>query len=166
MKTFELSLNKILLIIIYFLAVMIVTSTITIFAMRGAKPKKFPRKPDPNPSRIEKSSSGNEKLSSFTGIKRIRAVTAPDEKHTDGVSLIVTPWFSYTAGDTEFFEELSRKSPELRSVIVVYFHGHAYPELKKIGERKIKDQLLEEINSKLVLNRINEIYFSEYVFFE
>lgn len=161
MKTFELSLNKILLIIIYFLAVMIVTSTITIFAMRRAKPKK-----SPSPNRIEKSSLGNEKLSSFTGIKRIRAVTAPDEKHADGVSLIITPWFSYTAGDTEFFEELSRKSPELRSVIVVYFHGRAYPELKKIGERKIKDQLLEEINSKLVLNRIKEIYFSEYVFFE
>ena len=119
MKTPELSLNKILLIIIYFLAVLIVTSTITVFAMRRAKPGIFFRTPDPNPSRIEKSSSGNEKLSSFTGIKRIRAVTAPDEKHPDGVSLIITPWFSYTAGDTEFFEELSRKSPELRSAIVV-----------------------------------------------
>ena len=41
-----------------------------------------------------------------------------------------------------------------------------YEELKKIGESKLKDILLQKINEKLVLNKIQELYFENLVFFD
>ena len=164
--TFKLTLNKILLAVIAFLALLFTLSTIIVFATKRAVPGKNLRKADPTPQEIVRKSPKSEKLASYTGIERIRAVTEPDEKFPAGVSVIITPWFSYTAGDSEFFEELSRKSAQMKSIIVLYFSRHTYSELKKAGEQKIKNEILSEINKKLVLNKVKAIYFSEYIFLE
>ena len=162
----NLSLNKILFSIIIFLALIFALSTIVVFATKRAEPGKNLRNADPTPQSVVKNAPKTSKLASYTGIERIRAVTESEEKFPNGVSVVITPWFSYTEGDTEFFEELSRKSSQIKSIIVLYFSRHTYSDLKKTGEKRIKAELLKEINEKLVLNKIKEIYFSEYIFLE
>lgn len=162
----DLSLEKILKIILVFTATVLAVSTVLVFATKRASPGKNLRKSDPNPEKIEKSAADKEKLSSFTGIERLRAVTSPSENHMNGVSLVVTPWFSYTADDSEFFEELSRKSSRIKSTISMYFSRHTYEELKNMGENQIKKELLSEINAQLSLNKVQGLYFSEYLFLE
>lgn len=166
MKNLNISLNRILFSVLCFIAIIFAVSTVYVFASKKADPGKNLRKSDPSPEQVERSHKDSGKVSSFTGIERIRAVTSAEEKYPNGVSVVITPWFSYTYGDTDFFEELSRKSSQIRAKIVVYFSENTYSELRKKGERKIKDELLSKINEGLSLSKIKEIYFSEFVYLE
>ena len=68
--------------------------------------------------------------------------------------------------DTEFYEELSRKNPEIKNIIIDYFKAYTKNQLIAMGEITIKNDLLQKINEQLVLNKIQNIYFSEFTYLE
>ena len=76
----------------------------------------------------------------------------------------MTPWFSYQKGDEQFFEELSKKSSIIKSIIVQYFSLYTEEELQSLSETEIKTEITAQINQHLILGQIENIYFSEYIF--
>ena len=63
-------------------------------------------------------------------------------------------------------EELYRKEKQFVSIIQEYYASRTKNQLRSIGEEKIKSDLKKSINENLVLGKINDIYFDEYLFFE
>ena len=116
------------------------------------------RKIDPEPVKVEKKSGA--KTTVYSDIGRLRAITAD----VPPVSLIVTPFFTFPSADEEFFEELVQKKRCLRSVFLDYFALHSKDELLKIGETKVKQELIEKLNAELMLGKIEVLYFNEYIF--
>ena len=175
----KLSLNKILIIIIIALFVLILGITAGGFITKKATPGKNLRTADPEPTVKELESlnkRSGDKLAAYTGIGRIRTVTAStdndntgtqtaDKNNETGVTpIVITPWFSYEESNTELYEELSRKRILITGIITNYFSSRTEKELLSTSEEKIKNELLEEINSQLSLGKINAIYFSDYIF--
>ena len=173
----KLSLNKILIIIIITLFVLILGITAGGFISKKAKPGKNLRTADPEPTVKELESlnkRSGDKLAAYTGIGRIRTVTASandtgiqsaDKDSETGVTpIVITPWFSYEESNTELYEELSRKRILITGIITNYFSSRTEKELLSTSEEKIKAELLEEINEQLSLGKINAIYFSDYIF--
>lgn len=125
---------------------------------------------DPLPTEIESLNKKNgEDMAAFTGISTIRAtlLSAPDAAEENNPELlVVTPWFSYPAEDTEFYEELSRKRTLITSIITYYFSSKTKQEILALSEDEIKGGLLTEINGNLSLGKISQLYFTDFVFFE
>ena len=97
----------------------------------------------------------------------------PDSSHNDisqdlqmGTILLVTPWISYPSDDTIFFEEISRKKTVITGIIQDYFSNYSKQELLAQTEVKIEENLLREINSHLSLGKIQQIYFTDFIFLE
>ena len=84
----------------------------------------------------------------------------------DGIPIVISDYFPFEKADTEFYEELSLKNESIKSVISSYFPKYSLEELRKKGENVVQLDLLKSINEKLVLSKISEIYFDEYVFFD
>ena len=163
----KLSLNKILIIIIIALFVVILSVTTVGLATKNAKPGKNLRTADPEPTVKELESlnkRSGDKLAAYTGIGRIRTVTAPSEDKETVTPIVITPWFSYEEGNTELYEELSRKRILITGIISSYFSSRTEKELLSTAEEKIKAELLEQINAQLSLGKINAIYFSDYIY--
>lgn len=172
----KLTLNKILVYIIIFLFLVILGVTIGGLISRKARPGKNLRTADPEPTIKELESlnkrSGT-KIAAYTGIGRIRTVTAADTSDNDNgdspnaetaTPIVITPWFSYEESNFELYEELSRKRILITGIISKYFSERTENELLSSSEEKIKADLLKEINSQLSLGKIQNIYFSDYIF--
>ncbi|MBR7063763.1 MAG: hypothetical protein IKI31_01205 [Treponema sp.] len=169
MNDSNLSLNKILSVLLVAIFSFILIVTIVGLASKKARPGKNLRKIDPLPEEVSNTRSKNgAPLSSFSGLGSIRAMTKPNEKDVNdiGVPLVIEPWFSYPEGDNAFYEELAKKSSILKGIIVNYFSLYSYTELRKKGEDVVKEELFTLINEHLVLGKIHALYFSEYIFFE
>ena len=108
----------------------------------------------------------NQKLDAFTELGQIRAVTKAEEGEEGGILLVVSPWFSYQSGDTALFEELAQKNRQEKAIILNYFGSYTEKELLAKGERNVKEELLSLINEQLVLGKITNVYFDQYLFFE
>ena len=171
----KLSLNRILIYIIIFLFLVILGVTIGGLISRKAAPGKNLRTADPEPTVKELESlnkRSNTKIAAYTGIGRIRTVTAAEaddskNSYDDGASatpIVITPWFSYEESNFELYEELSRKRILITGIISKYFSERTEKELLSTSEEKIKADLLKEINSQLSLGKIQNIYFSDYIF--
>lgn len=89
-----------------------------------------------------------------------------DQTEQKGTVLLVTPWISYPSEDTVFFEEISRKKTVIAGIIQDYFSRHSKQELLAQTEVKIEENLLQEINSHLSLGKIQQIYFTDFIFLE
>ena len=152
-------LNKILLSILIYLGLIIIITTILAFAQKRTR---FNNKLPITKTSVEEINN-SEMLESFTGLGRIRLSTKVDSKGKN-IPLIVTPWFSYPKGDEQFFEELSKKSSIIKSIIIQYFSLYTEKELYAIDETELKQNLLSQINQHLILGQIENIYFSEYIF--
>lgn len=83
-----------------------------------------------------------------------------------GTVLLVTPWISYPSDDTIFFEEISRKKTVIAGIIQDYFSDYSKLELLTQTEVKIEENLIKEINNHLSLGKIQQIYFTDYIFLE
>ena len=173
----KLSLNRILIYIIIFLFLVILSVTIGGLISRKAAPGKNLRTADPEPTVKELESlnkRSNTKIAAYTGIGRIRTVTAADTSGNDNngdspnaetaTPIVITPWFSYEESNFELYEELSRKRILITGIISNYFSDRTEKELLSTSEEKIKADLLKEINSQLSLGKIQNIYFSDYIF--
>ncbi|MBP3708889.1 MAG: flagellar basal body-associated FliL family protein [Treponema sp.] len=161
--------NRVLVIIAASICGIVLIVTVASFALKKAKPGKNVRVPDPAPGVIvHLAMPDNTKLAAFTGLGKLRAVTKPDTNNVEdiGTPIVIAPWFAYPDGDTAFYEELARKSTMMRTLITRYFLQYTEAELLKMGEEKIKTELLAELNEHLSLNKIRAIYFSDYIFLE
>ncbi len=154
----KLLLNRILLILSACAACIILAGTIFAFAAGTAHPGSGTRKSDLKPQEISKD------MAAFTELGQIRALTLFDGPDSQEEPVVVTPWLSYKAGDKSFYEELVQKNRKIKSIIADYFSAHTQKELLSSGEKKIKDELLHQINSELILGKISAVYFSEYIF--
>jgi flagellar basal body-associated protein FliL len=84
----------------------------------------------------------------------------------DGIPLVVSIYFPFDKNDTEFYEEISVKNESLKAIISGYFVVYTYDDLKTKGENFIKEEILRKMNDKLVLSKIEELFFEEFVYFD
>ena len=161
------SLEKVLALIAAALGIIIVAGTVIHFALGHNSPSENLRKADPAPQKvINLSKRSGDQLDAYTELTQIRAVTKPSSENGSGTLVIISPWFSYPAGDTVLYEELSQKDRQEKSIITEYFAKYTAEELHKKGEQTVKTELTNLINEQLVLGKIRGVYFSEYIFFE
>lgn len=150
----SLFLPRLLAFIALFIIVAIIFITAAAFATNKAHLASGLRKADPKPTEKQQS-----KYASYTELGQMRLQTA-DENSV----LILEPWFPYLPEDTEFFEEINKKSRAIKIAITSYFRTRTKKELLEEGENKVKKELLTEINNLLVMGSFEAIYFSEYFF--
>ena len=97
---------------------------------------------------------------------RMRIIPKLDEGDNEGTVMVISPWLSYPAGDTVFYEELSRKQGVIKGVFISNFSSLTKNEILSITEEKLINDLIIEINSKLSLGKISNIYYTDYLFLE
>ncbi|MBQ9238838.1 MAG: flagellar basal body-associated FliL family protein [Treponema sp.] len=162
-------LNRILTVTAAILVIGICCGTVIGFATHRAAPGRALRRAEPLPSAASVAGApGADTLAVYAGIARIRAVTKPDPQRPDdgGTTVVITPWFTYPADDTAFYEELAQKSGVIRATVVTYFADHTARELRTAGEVAVKDALLAALNEQFVLGKLTALYFTDYIFFE
>ena len=137
-----------------FIVVAIIFITAAAFATHKATFAAGLRRGDPKPE-----SAKTSKYASYTELGQMRLQTADEN-----CVLVLEPWFPYEPSDTEFVEEIGKKSRALKIAITSYFHSKSKQELLDAGENAVKKELLDEINNQLVMGKFNAIYFSEYLF--
>jgi Flagellar basal body-associated protein len=98
----------------------------------------------------------------FADIGVLRAATADREP----VTVVISPFVTYPASDSAFREELVGKTRGFRTDIRSWIGGKTLRELTGMGEERVKASLLEVINARLVLGKVDTIYFEEYLILE
>ena len=119
-----------------------------------------------DPAGISEINGAGENLAEIKDLGTVRAVTKAEGDVSTGVSLAVAPWFAYEKTDSAFKEELAYKKQGLKSIFIQYFAGHTQKELFSIGEKQVKEDLLQLVNNSLEMGKIEAIYFDEYIFFD
>ena len=158
MKSF--SLNKILLFIVGVILLFIIAFSAIALCTKNVRPGEGLRREDPNPTSVSASKTA------FNEIGQIRTFTLEEGENSEKAVVILTPWFEYDGTDKAFFEELDRKHLSIKTLLTKYFSSHTRSELLSKGERKIKDELKIQINDTLVLGKISDIYFNDYLFLD
>lgn len=114
----------------------------------------------------------NDNQFSYFNLGSLRVLTKPENdslqetEQNMGTVLLVTPWLSYPSDDTIFFEEISRKKTVIAGIIQDYFSDYSKLELLTQTEVKIEENLIKEINNHLSLGKIQQIYFTDYIFLD
>lgn len=119
-----------------------------------------------DPSSVKEIKNAGQDLAEFKDLGTLRAVTKAEGDVSTGVSLAIAPWFAYEKTDSAFTEELAYKKAGLKSIFTQYFASHTQKELYSIGEKQVKEELLQLINSSLEMGQIKALYFDEYIFFD
>ena len=153
------NLNKILLAVLGAVIVIIIGVSAVALCTKNARPGEGLRHEDPLPSSVRSSKTA------FNHIGQIRSFTKEGENSQKSV-IVLTPWFEYDGNDKAFYEELDRKHLSIKSIFTNYFSKHTKSELISLGEEKIKGELKAQINATLVLGKISEIYFNDYLFLD
>lgn len=102
----------------------------------------------------------------FADVGQIRVFSKKSEDEESSPLVVVSPWFSYPEGDRQLYEELSSKEKQIRAVVAGYFATLTMDEARRKGEVRVKEELLEIINSNLVMGKIHAVYFNEYIFID
>ena len=102
----------------------------------------------------------------FADVGQIRVFLKKAEGDESSPLVVVSPWFSYPEGDKQLYEELSSKEKQIRAVVAGYFAALTMEEARRKGEAHVKEELLELINSNLVMGKIRAVYFNEYIFID
>jgi flagellar basal body-associated protein FliL len=97
--------------------------------------------------------------SMFTGIGRLRTVTADDPP----VTVVISLAFPYSPEDWAFAEELASKVPDFRDAAKGYFSAHTAKELRQENEGFIKTEILRRYNDMLQLGKIKTLYFNDFM---
>jgi flagellar basal body-associated protein FliL len=154
-------LYRVLLVIALALALVLAAGTGYAFIFRPGPPEASGREalsPDSPPGLSNK--AVDDRL--FTGIGRIRALTAEPEAATVIISVI----FPYASGDKVFSEELASRIGDFRLAIKDYFSSVSETELRGRDDETVKAELLRRFNSLLRLGRIEILYFDDYLIIE
>ena len=101
----------------------------------------------------------NSRGQAFTGIGQMRVPT----KDVQPEMVIILVSFVYYPEDRAFSEELTLRIRDFRGIIEKYIASYSAAELQKMGEDKIKAELLHRFNGILRLGKIETLYFSEFM---
>lgn len=117
---------------------------------------------------VNLSKPANTDIVSYYEIGNIRIVTPSEkpENEQEGCVLVVNPWLSYAEGDTVFYEEIARKRGVIKGICTTYFSERSKNHLLSITETKVEQELLELINAQLSLGKVQDVYFTDYIFLE
>ena len=117
---------------------------------------------------VNLSKPANTDIVSYYEIGNIRIVTPSEEPENEqeGCVLVVNPWLSYAEGDTVFYEEIARKRGVIKGICTTYFSERSKNHLLSITEKKVEQELLELINAQLALGKVQDLYFTDYIFLE
>ena len=153
--------QKILLICCAVIIVFILMTTLALLISGRLEPGKNFRKSDITPEKLSKADkTGNTEV--FTELGTIRTGTLDEPS----IPIVIKPYFSYPADDTQYYEELCRKTRKMQLLITNYFADFTKSQLLENGEQKVKSDLLQLINDELVLGQIQALYFEQYIFFD
>ena len=97
---------------------------------------------------------------------RMRIIPKLDTDEEVATVMVISPWLSYPSGDTVFYEELSRKQGVIKGVFTTCFSSLTKDEILSLTEEKLINSLIDEINKKLSLGKISNIYYTDYLFLE
>ena len=156
-------LNKILLGIIAGLLLVILAGTIT--GLVGKK-KNRPEVLISQGKAVSLMAPSETAETAYFELGTIRISCAAADSEEGGSVLVLSPWLAYPAGDTVFFEELSRKSGSIKGIFQAYFSARTKNQLLTETEERISQIIIEEINADLALGKISDIYFTDYLFLE
>lgn len=155
-------LYRILLILGLALALFLAGGTIYGLFFKGSRPLyTIPGAPVPVPA-IPPEQNLSPRDSIFTGIGRLRTVTADNPP----VTVIVSIAFPYAPEDRPFTEELASKIPNFRAAVSDYFSLHTLAELRETDEGTIKAEILRRYNRLLHLGTIEILYFNDFMLIE
>lgn len=154
MKKKKITVNKILSYCILVIILVIVFGTFIYFVGNLFKDENSSEKKDEQPILLNADS-----FEIYKKIGRIRTSTK------DEIPIVISVYFPFSKADREFYEEISVKNQSLKAVISSFFLDYTKEELERKGEISIKRDILSLLNEKLVLNKIPELYFEEYLFF-
>lgn len=117
---------------------------------------------------VNLSKPANTDIVSYYEIGNIRIVTPSEEPENEqeGCILVVNPWLSYAEGDTVFYEEIARKRGVIKGICTTYFSERSKNHLLSITEKKVEQELIELINAQLSLGKVQDVYFTDYIFLE
>lgn len=117
---------------------------------------------------VNLSKPANTDIVSYYEIGKIRIVTPSEEPENEqeGCVLVVNPWLSYAEGDTVFYEEIARKRGVIKGICTTYFSERSKNHLLSITEKKVEQELIELINAQLSLGKVQDVYFTDYIFLE
>ena len=155
------SINEILSIILLALFAVLLFMTISAFISVKTKSKNNLQN---SKSSFEVSESKDDTLKVFAGLGRIRCSLKPEGDTNVRCPVVISPWFNYDKNDIQFYEELSKKAPLFKSLISSYFANGTKTHFQEIGEEQVKKEILSILNEHLVLGKIDELFFSEYIF--
>lgn len=165
-------LNKILLGVIAALVLIIIVGLIVGLSLKGKKSPTTENynsisnvKPPVNTADVAYYELGTLRITPETNNKEISNTEEVSEQK-ENVVMVVSPWLAYVPGDTEFYEELARKERELKSYFISYFSLRTKDQINALTEDNVIKELVQQINSKLSLGKINNIYFTDYIFIE
>ena len=159
----EALLNKILIIIIAFLVAVIALGTL--FAVLNKK-QQTPEVLISQGKAVSLMAPSDSDEVAYYQLGTLRVSTASSDSEENGTIMVLSPWLAYPAGDSVFYEELSRKNGFLRGIFMAYFSARTKNQLLSETEEKIVQLLIEEINADLALGKISDIYFTDYLFLE
>ncbi|MDR2898456.1 MAG: flagellar basal body-associated FliL family protein [Spirochaetaceae bacterium] len=159
--SFGIAVQRFLVLLLIVMLLLIAGVTLWAFVSGTAVPGQGLRRGDPSPEAAAERFLETQEIL-FEELGRLRAITADDPP----ITVIITPYFPYPEGDTAFQEELLQKTRQLRSLITDYFSRLTMEDILARGEQSVKAELLQGINSSLVLGAVDRLYFSDYIFLE
>ena len=168
----KIKLNTVLYSIIIALVIVLIIGTITGFVKKNESPSDEVLLQQGKA--INLSAPANTDFVAYYEIGSIRIVTT--KKSNNEVNsqndlentcvLVVNPWVSYAEGDTVFYEEIARKRGVIKGICTTYFSERSKEYLLSITETKVEQELMELINAHLSLGKIQDLYFTDYIFLE
>ena len=159
-------LNKVLVAIIIFLLIVIVTGTLIV----KLSPPKTPASPGEliaQGKAVNLAAPADTSDIAYFELGTLRITTLnKDEDNMLGIGMVLSPWLAYPAGDSVFYEELMRKKGVLKAVFQHYFSDQTKDQILSQSEESISSTLLAQVNEKLSLGKVSDIYFTDYLFLE
>jgi flagellar basal body-associated protein FliL len=110
----------------------------------------------------EVSAGGGDVAGVFTGIGRVRALTAEPQ----AASVILSVTFPYVPEDRAFSEELAAKTGRFRDITAEYFASFSAEELRAKEDGVIKEELRRRYNAVLSLGSVSRLYFNDFMIIE
>ena len=159
-------LNKVLVAIIIFLLIVIVTGTL-IVNLSPPKAPASPRELIAQGKAVNLAAPADTSDIAYFELGTLRITTLnKDEDNMLGIGMVLSPWLAYPAGDSVFYEELMRKKGVLKAVFQHYFSDQTKDQILSQPEESINSTLLAQVNEKLSLGKVSDIYFTDYLFLE
>ena len=168
----KIKLNTVLYSIIIALVIVLIIGTITGLAKKKESPSDEVLLQQGKA--INLSAPANTDFVAYYEIGSIRIVTTKNSNNEvnsqndleNTCVLVVNPWVSYAEGDTVFYEEIARKRGVIKGICTTYFSERSKDHLLSITETKVEQELMDLINTQLSLGKIQDLYFTDYIFLE